>query len=82
MYVYVCVGRRDNKEWNVYWEYPFPRVLGYKRRSDFKEVDNTEFRVIPCARGLGLGKLQLVTESEATLWGVIRRVHMYYFHIA
>ena len=58
----VYVWRHDNKEWIFYWEHPFPRALGYKRRSDIKEIDNTKFRVCRCARELGLGKLQLVIE--------------------
>ena len=67
----VCVWRRDNKEWNFYWEHPFHRVLEYKRSRDIKEVDNTDYRGYRCARGLGLGKLHLVTEPEAAQWGVV-----------
>ena len=37
-------GKRDNKEWDVNWEHPFPRVSGYKRRGDIKKVD-IAFRV-------------------------------------
>ena len=32
---------RDDKDWDLIWEYPFPRAFGYKRRSDIKEVDIT-----------------------------------------
>ena len=35
----------DTKKWDLNWERPLPRVLGYKRRSDIKEVDVMEFRV-------------------------------------
>jgi len=40
--------------------YPFPRVSGYKRRSDFKEGDIRGLRVSGCAceLELGLGKFQ------------------------
>ena len=38
-------GKRDNEEWDLSWEHPFPKVSGYKRRNDIKEVDITEFRV-------------------------------------
>ena len=38
-------GKRDNEEWHLNWEHPFPKVSRYKRRSDIKEVDITEFGV-------------------------------------
>ena len=34
-----------NKEWDLNWEHPFPRVLRYKRRNNIKEVDTMECRV-------------------------------------
>ena len=39
-------GKRDNKEWDSsQGKIPFPKVLRYKRRSDIKKVDITEFKV-------------------------------------
>ena len=38
--------KHDNKEWDLNWEHLFPRVLGYKKKSDIKEVDDREFRVV------------------------------------
>ena len=38
-------GKRDNKERYFNREHPFPRVSGYKRSSDIKEVDVTKLRV-------------------------------------
>ena len=38
-------GKPDNEEWDLNWEPPLHRVSRYKRRSDIKEVDITEFRV-------------------------------------
>jgi hypothetical protein len=35
----------DNKDWDLNWECSFPRGFRYKRRSDIKEVDISEFRV-------------------------------------
>ena len=38
-----CMGGEcDNKEGDLKWEHPVPRVSGYKRRSDVKEGDITE----------------------------------------
>ena len=38
--------KHDNKEQNLSWEHPFPRVSRYKRRRDInEEVDITELRV-------------------------------------
>ena len=37
-------GKRDNKDWNLNLEHPFPRVSRYKRKSDIKEVDIMEFK--------------------------------------
>ena len=34
-------GNRDNKERYFNQEHSFPRVLGYERGSDIKEVDST-----------------------------------------
>ena len=41
-------GKCDNKERDLKLEDPFPRVLGYKKRIDIKEVGITEFRVYMC----------------------------------
>jgi hypothetical protein len=38
-------GKCDNNECNLNKEHPFPRVAGYKRRGDIKEVEIAEFRV-------------------------------------
>ena len=38
-------GRCDNKEGGLNWEHMFPRVLGYKRRSDIIECDITDVKV-------------------------------------
>ena len=35
----------DNKKWDLNYEHPFPRVLGYKRVYDIMEVDIMKFRV-------------------------------------
>ena len=35
----------DNKEWDLNYKNPLPRVSGYWRVSDIMEVDVTEFRV-------------------------------------
>ena len=32
-----------NKEWDLNSKHPFPKVLGYKKRSDIKEIDIIEF---------------------------------------
>ena len=37
-------GKHDHKEWDLNLEHLFPRISGYKRRSDIEEVDK-EFRV-------------------------------------
>ena len=37
--------KHDNKEWNLNWEHPFLKILGYERRSDIKKVGNAEFKV-------------------------------------
>ena len=42
-------GTRDNKEWELNWEQPFPRILGYKRKSDIKEVDIMEIQSVHIA---------------------------------
>ena len=38
-------GKYDNKEGDLIWEHPFPKVSGYKRGSDIKEGDITVVRV-------------------------------------
>ena len=38
----------DNKEGDLSWEHPFPRVSGYKRGSYIKEADILEIRVYFC----------------------------------
>ena len=38
-------GKCENKEGDLNWAHPFPRVLGFKRDNDIKEGDNTEVRV-------------------------------------
>lgn len=38
-------GKYDNKEWDLDWENLFPRVSGYERMSDIKEVEITEIKV-------------------------------------
>ena len=41
-----CKGEKgDNKEWELNYAHPFPRVSGYQRVSDIMEVDISEFRV-------------------------------------
>ena len=37
-------GKCDNKKWDLNRARPFPRVLGYKGKSDIKEVGITEFK--------------------------------------
>ena len=44
-YIYMG-GNCDNKEGILWYEHPFPRVLGYKRGSDIKEGDITKVRCI------------------------------------
>jgi hypothetical protein len=39
-------GNHDNKEWDLNQKHPFPKVLGYKRWSDIKEVNITELDCI------------------------------------
>ena len=38
-------GKYGNKEWDLNYGHPFPRILGYKRRDGIKKIDNTEFKV-------------------------------------
>lgn len=38
-------AKHDSKERGLNWEHGFSRVWGFKRRSDIKEIDITEFRV-------------------------------------
>lgn len=42
--MYVGGGGCDDKEWDLNWEHPLPRVLEYKRTSDMEDVDATVFR--------------------------------------
>ena len=43
----------DNREWYLNREHMFPKVAGYKRRSDIKEVDIAERRVYISCPGPG-----------------------------
>ena len=38
-------GKRDKKKWDSNLEHQFPRIWGYKRRSDIKKINIMEFRV-------------------------------------
>ena len=38
-------GKCDNKEGDLNWAHPFPKVSGYKSEADIKEGDITEIRV-------------------------------------
>ena len=38
-------GKHDNKEEDLNWEQPFPRVFGCKKGSDIKEGNNMKVRV-------------------------------------
>ncbi len=86
--VYFNVKTHDIWEGNVTirralnWEHPFPRVLGYKRRSDLKEVDIKEFRatctwdILRTWQGTILGHFGMGSQKSCNKWWCVHLLNV------